>query len=745
MSFRYKFLLTFILAEVLFVSAIVALNFSALKETSQKLVVEQLASSGELMAESAKVPLLVNDLATLDNALQTFVSLNNIVAAGIWDERGRLLSNKGDLALLEKFSQLVPSQDLNQAADWLDQELPAHKVADSHLLGHSIAVTVEQMKLGTVRFVYNASSLVAITERNRLWTLSVFALEMLLATIVALWLGWRITRSLETLSNTAMKVTHHEPLSEKDFPKGKDEIGQLSYAMQTMADQISDRTRKMQQAQKLAESANRAKSEFIANMSHEIRTPLNGIIGLSQLPSESATRTELSDRLRQVDASGRVLLEIINDILDFSKMEAGKMTVRLEPTSLSELLDNLNALFSTLAESKGLTFRIDMDPAVPACVQLDALRLKQVLNNLINNAIKFTSTGGVTVQLAYRSAENHQAWLIFDVIDTGIGMDAEQQSKLFQAFSQADTGITRQYGGTGLGLVISEHLVHLMGCERIALQSQPGEGSRFGFELPCVPCSDSERPRNEATPALGRHNTMQTTCLAGEVLLVEDNLVNQQVAKAMLKTLGIIPKLASRGGKAVELCQQHTFDLILMDIQMPGMDGYEATRQIRALGYNVPIIALTAAALIEDRDKALEAGMNEHLSKPIDYALLTQSLSQYLRPRSTGSDGGLLLWAPEPAWLKPWLAEFKTQTRVYVAQNFDKVSKLLQQKPDMQTVAIDGAVSVEAAASLCRQYPDADWVRLVSEQTDSKAAADQTDWPAITPEALLQRLQQSSS
>jgi PAS domain S-box-containing protein len=376
------------------------------------------------------------------------------------------------------------------------------------------------------------------------------------------------------------------------------------------------------QAKREAEAANKAKSEFLANMSHEIRTPMNGILGLSELGMQQQDPEKMRDQLGKVHYSGRLLLGIINDILDFSKIEAGKMELDPQPFYLKTLVDNLYSLFVNNAKQKGLKLVIEAHTMENLCLYADEMRLRQVLNNLVNNAIKFTDQG--EVRLKIDNHDNAQR-LKFSISDTGIGMTQPQAAKLFQAFSQADTSITRKHGGTGLGLVISERLVMLMGGEKIQLQTQFGLGSTFSFSLPMQTCTDKQS--NQAQELISSVNQLQ---YLGRVLLVEDNEINQEVAAEQLRQFGLDVCLAENGQIAVAKAQQQHFDVILMDIQMPVMDGYQACQAIRLFNPEIPIIALTAAAMVEDRDKALSVGMNAHLSKPIHSIELGRVLGHYL-------------------------------------------------------------------------------------------------------------------
>lgn len=397
----------------------------------------------------------------------------------------------------------------------------------------------------------------------------------------------------------------------------------------SLEDKVEARTRELSLARDQAMEASRIKSRFLAHMSHEIRTPIHAIIGMIRL----ALNTDLDDRQRdylcKANGASRSLLGIINNILDLSKIEANGMQLETTTFRLTDVLENLSAMTETGARKKGLQLHFLVDTVTPERLTGDVLRLEQVLLNLVNNAIKFTEKGEVNVHIGVApGTQRDRVTLEFCVEDTGIGLSPEQMDSLFRPFTQADASITRKYGGTGLGLAISRQLVQLMGGE-MRVESEPGKGSRFTFTarfgLP-------EKARVPAAPDARDEDGRDIT--GAHILLVEDNAINQQIVREDLKHAGLVVSVANHGKEAVEMVQKQAFDAVLMDLQMPVMDGYRATELIRADGRfdALPIIAMTAHAMAEDREKCLTAGMNAHVPKPFDVAQLLDLLREWIEP-----------------------------------------------------------------------------------------------------------------
>lgn len=495
------------------------------------------------------------------------------------------------------------------------------------------------------------------------------------ALLLALRMSRDVTHPLSRLLDAVVRMTHGKLDTRVAVDSGgelaeleqgfNDMAGELQSAYSHMQERIEARTRDLarlkeeaEQAKASAELANQAKSQFLAHVSHEIRTPLNGLIGFLGLMGKTRIDNVQQDYLRICETSSQTLLAIINDILDLSKIEAGKLSIECLAFDLGNLIEQCILFYTPSAQSKGLRLILEIDRDLPANLMGDPSRIRQILANLLGNAIKFTHSGAVTVTVKYLAGGDGFTHVEICVADTGIGMTDEQLGQLFQPFSQGDASITRRYGGTGLGLAISQRLVEMMNGT-IAVESAPGKGSRFTISL-CLKEAGGDtallppRPVESLgisipSPLPGEGNTPPVQL---HILVADDNEINRKLNTILLRQWGIAVDEAADGIAALEACGRQHYDLILMDVHMPAMDGIEATRRIRMLqegGKATPVVALTANALSGDRERYLAAGMDDYLEKPLTEEALRKTIEKWvpLAPVCAQSAGKKEEWSVE--------------------------------------------------------------------------------------------------
>ncbi len=601
---------------LLFLVALLLISFNnAVDDANQRA-----KSMSDLLAFNLQAPLAFGDIESADQILESLQLLADVRGASVYEIDGSLFSAWGDPSLENK--------------TWFIG-IPVESVVSSN-------VSMADEPLGKVALTFSLRPIYTEHLYISFAALALWIIGLFIAVWLSRSLNRRVTKPLNELDKFMSRAAQSESYTERVSYDRNDELGHVVGALNNLLARVEDRDNRLSeiieeltQARDAAEASAQAKTSFLANMSHEVRTPMNGIVGLIDLVKLEGLNTRQEAWVASMGRSADALLTIIDDILDFTRIEAGQLEIRPSVFELEPCVSSVKALFTDQIKRRGIELNIEISEQAPAFLVADQGRIRQILVNLVGNAFKFTEEGHITL---VATTTNDESRMRFEVIDTGIGIDAAQHDLVFSRFQQIDTGLTRRYGGAGLGLSICSQLVSLMGGD-IGFESTPNEGSRFWFEIPLETLSRDEVEglgSDETTvsaidsPAFTESKDKRPLT----VLVAEDSEVNQFIVTELLKKLGAVVTVVSDGQQAVDAVDETVYDVILMDISMPVKDGLAATKEILTKAENTDwapyIIGLSAHAMVGDKERAISEGMREYLTKPISLESLATALQNFL-------------------------------------------------------------------------------------------------------------------
>ncbi|MFZ6039829.1 response regulator [Vibrio natriegens] len=609
MTLRSKTILGIALIEITALIILVANAMSFLSDSNEKQLLQRAHSSAVMFTHAAKDALLSTDLATLDDLAKEFIKLEDVAYVRVL-RGGNQMATAGDPALLAR--SMVSDETLKDVKDGIfDLRTPIE--SNGNIYGY-VDMGFETHPISNMLF--DAQQAI----------ISIATIEVVLVAFFSFILGTYLTKNLTRLASAAQTLREKGPgFQLKHY--SKDELGEVTKAFDEMSAKLEQDYQNLTAAREGAELANDSKSRFLASMSHEIRTPMNGVLGILNILEETKLTNEQRKLVATATESGNFLLSVINDILDFTRMESNTLILEDKPFDFRQCVESVVNSFLPTAKSQNLILHCYIEGTVPSKVSGDKNRVKQILLNLIGNAIKFTHEGSVTVKVGSEALEQGRVKITCQIQDTGIGIKNSSIDYLFDEFTMADQTYSRSKEGSGLGLAICRRLCTLMDGD-VTVESTPGVGSTFTFditlsvadELLTSPNIDSLRQE------LIRSNA--------RILVAEDNKANQLVIREMFKRVGLSIDIAENGKQAVSMVQEYQYDLIFMDISMPEMDGMQACKAIRSLddskACDIPIIALTAHSLAGDKEKFLASGMNDYLSKPLRLSQLIEKINLFL-------------------------------------------------------------------------------------------------------------------